>query len=518
VTPASRAYPADGYVPQTPRHDPREEAAGSMSIRQFVQVLRRRWLSGGATLLLALGAAVALTLSSDPVYRAQTSSFVTVGSVGDSGTLLQGSQFALQRVTSYTQVVDSPTVLQPVIDELRLDETVGSLAGRVDAVNPSNTVLVLVSATGDDPAEAAAVANAVTRQFAAVIEELERPREGNASAVKVTITTPADVPSAPVSPRPLLNVVLGLLVGAGLAAGVALLRDQLDSTLRSSAELGTLTRAGVLGLVPHNPAVVRQPLVALDNGDHRAEAFRTIRTNLQFVDVDHPPRSLVVTSSVAGEGKSTTAVNLAITLAQGGRRVCLVDADMRRPRVAELLGVEGAVGLSNVLAGQYEAGELVVPWHGGLLSALPAGTSPPNPSELLGSRQMSELLASLTGAYDMVIVDSPPLLPVSDALILAEATDGALLVVRHGSTHREHVEAAVAATTRRTTTPPPVPRGARRCGPRARGQPGPSRHRPRSPAAGRCGRPPWIAKGRHSAGVDPERPAGGAVATSCSRW
>ena len=416
-----------------------------MVLKDYVGVLRRRWLVVVVTTGLCLAAALTFSLTSDPVYRAETTSFVTMGTTDGSGTLLQGSQFALQRVSSYADVVGSPDVLQPVIDDLGLDTSVGELRGRVSAVSPANTVLIRISAVSEDPEDAALTANAVTEQFAEVIERLETPREGTASPVKVTVTLPATTPSEPVSPRTLLNVVLALVLGLAAGAGLALLREQLDTSVRRPEEIAALTDSGPLGLVTVDPAASRQPLVVLEPGNFRAEAYRTIRTNLAFVDVDHPPRRFVVTSAVQGEGKSTTAANIALTLAQGGLDVCLVDADLRRPRVAEILGVEGAAGLSNVLAGQHLLDDVVVSWADGMLTVLPAGTCPPNPSELLASRHMLELLDELSARHDVVVIDTPPLLPVSDAVILAQATDGALLVVRHGSTSREQVTSAMTA-------------------------------------------------------------------------
>ena len=416
-----------------------------MSIHDYLSTLRRRWVLVMVCVLLCAGASVAYSALSPPIYRAQTTSFVTMGATDGSGTLLQSSQFTLQRVKSYTDVIDSPDVLEPVIAELGLKTSVAELRSSVDAVSPADTVLIDISATSDDPAEASAVADAVTLRFAAVIEQLETPRDGAASPVKVTVTVPAVEPTAPVSPRPVLNLLLGLTLGAGVGAGLALLREQLDTSVRSAEDITAITRAGPLGMVRVDPHASRRPLVVLDPSDVGAEAYRTIRTNLQFVDVDNPPRRIVITSAVQGEGKSTTAGNLAVTLAQGGLRVCVIDADLRRPRMAEVFGLEGAVGLSNVLAGQYDVEDVLIPWREGLLTVLPAGTSPPNPSELLGSQHMSLLLAKLSSTFDVLVVDSPPLLPVSDAVILSQATDGALLVVRHGSTSHEQVTAAVAS-------------------------------------------------------------------------
>ncbi len=416
-----------------------------MSIRDYLTTLRRRWVLLAVCVLLGTGGAIVYSAQATPVFRAQTTSFVTMGASDGSSTLLQGSQFTLQRVKSYTDVIDSPDVLQPVIDELGLDTTVDELRGQVEAVSPADTVLIDIAVTSEDPAEAARVADAVTVRFAQVIEQLETPREGGASPVKVSVTVPAVEPGSPVTPRPLLNLLLGLALGLGLGAGLALLRDQLDTSVRTAEDITRITAAGPLGMVRVDPQASRRPLVSLDPNNVNAEPYRTIRTNLQFVDVDNPPRRIVVTSAVQGEGKSTTAGNLAVTLAQGGLRVCIIDADLRRPRVADVFGIEGSVGLSNVLAGQHDVEDVLVPWQDGMLTVLPAGTCPPNPSELLGSQHMQHLLAKLSSSFDVLVIDSPPLLPVSDAVILAQATDGALLVVRHGSTGREQVAAAVAS-------------------------------------------------------------------------
>jgi len=181
----------------------------------------------------------------------------------------------------------------------------------------------------------------------------------------------------------------------------------------------------------------------MDSRSPMVESFRTLRTNLKFADVDHPPRQVVVTSAVAHEGKSTTAQNLAIALAQSGMRVCLVEADLRRPKVTENLGIEGAVGLTNVVAGEHNLQDVLVPWNRGLVTVLPAGTTPSDPASLLGSHNAQMLLQDLRQSFDFVVIDAPPLLPVSDAAVLAGETDGALLVVRHGHTKRDQVEAAI---------------------------------------------------------------------------
>jgi capsular exopolysaccharide synthesis family protein len=168
-----------------------------------------------------------------------------------------------------------------------------------------------------------------------------------------------------------------------------------------------------------------------------------LRTNLQFLNVEGGPRTFVITSPLEGEGKTTTTANLAIALAQSNARVLVVDADLRRPRLAEVLGLEGAVGLTDVLIGRAKLEDALQPWGSSNFLVLPAGTVPPNPSELLGSRAMADLIEALEPRFDVVLLDAPPLLPVTDGAILAHRSRGALLVVAAGRSRRGEVEAAV---------------------------------------------------------------------------
>jgi succinoglycan biosynthesis transport protein ExoP len=165
-----------------------------------------------------------------------------------------------------------------------------------------------------------------------------------------------------------------------------------------------------------------------------------LRTNLQFIDIGHRSKSLVISSSIPGEGKSTIAINLAVSLADAGARVILVDADLRRPSIAEYLGIEGGVGLTTVLIGRAEVEDVVQPFGKTSLDLLPSGQIPPNPSELLGSVAMADLLERLSGSYDMVLLDSPPLLPVTDSVVLSNLAGGALVVVGVDRIHRPQLQ------------------------------------------------------------------------------
>jgi len=420
-----------------------------LTLHDYLTILRRSWpvilIATIVGTLIALGLSLAMT----PVYQATSQLFVSVKSAGAAGDAYTGGLFVQQRVKSYVDVVDSPAVLEPVIEELGLDSTYIGLASQVSATTPPNTVLLNVSATDTSPAQAAKIANAVAASYANEIARLEGakttmdglPRlggNGNQTPVQATVIKPAEVPTAAIFPRTQLNVLLGALLGLLVGVGIAVLRFTLDTSVKSSEELEQSADSTTLGVVTFDPDAKTNPLVTL-RGTPRAEAFRSIRTNLQYVDVDNPPRTVVITSSLLEEGKSTTACNLAIAVAQAGSKVLLLEADLRRPKVAEYLGVDGSRGLTDVLIAQATLDNTIIHWQRGLLDFLPAGAIPPNPSELLASHQMADLLAELAKRYDLVILDAPPLLPVTDAAILSTAADGAILVARHGTIKREQV-------------------------------------------------------------------------------
>jgi capsular exopolysaccharide synthesis family protein len=235
--------------------------------------------------------------------------------------------------------------------------------------------------------------------------------------------------------------MLGLMVGTG----VALFRVLLDRTVRTAEGLREDTEVPVLGNIPYETRFKKGPELVTHAKTIQAEAFRQLRTNLQFVDAEKPVGVLVVTSALPKEGKSTISTNLAISFSEAGKDVVLVDADMRRPKVADYLGLEGSVGLTNVLVGQAAIDDVLQYWGGTGLRVLPSGSSPPNPSELLGSPSMDDLIEELRSRFDLVVIDAPPLLPVTDAVIASTRADGAVLVCRYGKTRRGDVERGVEA-------------------------------------------------------------------------
>lgn len=417
-----------------------------MTFVQYLRILRRQWFTVLLLAALATGASAAYTYRQTPMFAATTQLFVSVqGAQTDISDLQQGSTFTQQRVKSYADVVTSPTIAQAVILDLGLPYEPEELARNITVENPLDTVLLDVTVQDTNPDRAAAIANAVARAFPTLVSELERPAGRVTSPVKVSVTRQATAPDAPISPRLPLNLALGLLIGLGLGIGAAVLRDQLKTTVDGVADVEALTGGVPLGVVPFDSDSKSSPLITADQFGSRAEAFRTLRTNLQFADVDNPPRVFVVTSPLPSEGKTTTACNLSLTLALSGARVILVDGDLRKPSVGKYLGIDNAAGVSSVLAGRHELGEVIVRYSRGMLAVLPSGPMPPNPSELLGSQHMAGLLERLSADYDAVVIDAPPLLPVTDAAVLAALADGAVLVARHGKTRRDEVTRALQA-------------------------------------------------------------------------
>lgn len=411
-----------------------------MTLGTYWDIIRRSWKLLVVTTVLFTVAALLLSLRMTPMYQATAQLFVSVRSSDGISGAYTGGLYVQQRIKSYVTVVDSPGVLQPVIDELQLDMSTGDLAGMVSVQNPMGTVLLDVVADDTDPQQAEQIANATARSLATEIVRLESSQSGG-KPVRVEVIRPATTPGSPVAPRTRLNVAVGFILGLAIGAGLALLRATFDTSIKSVEQFTEVTGATSLGTIPQDPGAAKNPLVML-GGSTVAESYRTLRTNLQYVDIDNPPRSVVITSCLPLEGKSTTAANLAIALAQGGAKVLLVEADLRRPRLAEYLGLTAGSGLTDVLTGKVDISDAIIAWQRGLVDFLPAGGIPPNPSELLGSRQMAELLSDLRGRYDMVILDSPPLLPVTDAAILATVADGAILVARYGKTHKEQAASA----------------------------------------------------------------------------
>lgn len=414
-----------------------------MELQEYLRILRERWVSICAVALLALVATAALTFSATPQYASSARLFVSTAQSG-TAEAYQGGLFSAQRVTSYADLAGSRELAESVIADLRLPLTPGELSERVSAEVVPQTVILELTAVDPDPKLAQAIAQAYAERLADTVRELETPPGKAVPPIRATIVDAASEPGTPISPRSVRNLGLGLIIGLLLGVGLAVLRETLDTTVTSSEDFDTITEAPLLGAIAFDIATRSQPLItALDSHAPRVESFRVLRTNIQFVDVDRDDKVFVVTSALPEEGKTTTSVNLAITLAQAGHRTLLIEGDLRRPRAAEALGVDNAVGVTTVLVGKVTLDDAIQKQDATDLHVLGSGAIPPNPAELLQSNAMSELLTRVRERYDVVIVDAPPLLPVTDAALLATQSDGAMLVVRHGRTTKDQVAQSI---------------------------------------------------------------------------
>ncbi len=341
---------------------------------------------------------------------------------------------------SYAQLLMGETLAQRTIDKLGLDMKADSLRQHVNASSKPDTVLIDVNVLDESPVRARDIANTLSDEFVAMVRDLETPGDGARPDARVVVEQRASIPDDPVVPKTGRNLATGLLLGLLLGIGLAVLRDLLDNTVKDREALEEITGAGIVGSIPLDKERRKHPAISFDNDNSGiAEAFRKVRTNLQFLAVDNPPRVIVVTSSMPSEGKSTTAINIALALAEAEHNVVLVDGDMRRPMLHKYLDLVGPVGFSTVLSGGASLDEALQKTRFPGLTVLTSGTVPPNPSELLGSQSARNLLSELRSQHDYVIVDSTPLLAVTDAAILAAAADGVLIIARFGQTKREQL-------------------------------------------------------------------------------
>ena len=371
-----------------------------MTIQDYRRVLRERWIIiVSAALVAMIGAGAAWSLR-PPEYTAKLTMYVSAQAADTANAAYQGSLLSEQRVSSYVKLVGSTRVSRAVIRDLGLIGTPEAVAGQVFASSTPESVLIEVAVVGGSPEEAAAVANSVGRVFIELVAELERPSApGDVTPVAVRVVEPATVPTRPSSTGLPVTLVLGLLGGAAVGLGLALARNAMDTSIKSVEQLRDAAGAPNLGTIAYDGKIPKQPLtVHEDPQSPRAEAFRQLRTNLQYVDVDNPRKVIVVTSALPGEGKTTSVCNLAIAMAAAGTRVLVVEADLRRPEMADLLGLDGSAGLTDILAGRLRSQQVIQPWAGGSFDVLASGPLPPNPSELLASRQMGDAAGRAPGS------------------------------------------------------------------------------------------------------------------------
>ena len=424
-----------------------------MELQDYWRAIRNHWIGVLVIILVTCAAAALFTATRTPVYAANATGFVGTGSSDNAALGSVTDQLAKSRATSYVDVAKSRATAQSVIDQLHLTTTPSDLVTHISVTQPTDTVLLKITAESTSPKAAERLADAWVSALAGQVQKIESPDGAPKNGTpRIVPLESAALPSTPVSPRPALNLAIAFVLGCLLALGYALLRTTFDRRLRSAEDVQTRFAVPVVATIPAAPVLKTEPgqpaALAVQGGPDvagaaAAEAFRKLRTNLMFMDVDNPPRSLVISSPRPGDGKSTVAANIAAALDSSGQSVIIIDADLRRPTVATSFRVDGSVGLTNVLSGQVPVEDaLQTPDGFSSLQVLTAGAVPPNPSELLGSRAMRTLIQTLARDH-VVILDAPPLLPVTDAALLSTSTDGVMLVISSGRTVDHELEACL---------------------------------------------------------------------------
>nr|WP_231135240.1 polysaccharide biosynthesis tyrosine autokinase [Motilibacter deserti] len=405
----------------------------------YLRVVKRRWYLPVAVLLVCVGASVWATDRQPELY----STTMTFNVVERSGLQLDagvGADWARGRAPTYVSALQSGQGQAAVSEALELPAGVTLGHTGVSGGWRSETVFIDIQVQADSAQGVYAYAQAVAKAFPTYINSTF---EGGGSQVRLRLFEAPYLPAEPFSPDKQRNYLLGLVLGLVLGVAAAFVADSLDRSVRTAEDVERISGLTLLASIPLEHRGQRALAAQLPRSQ-RAEAVRQLRTNVMFAGVDKPLRTLLVTSAVASEGKTTTAVNLAITSALAGQRVLIVDADLRRPGVSDELGIEGAFGLTNLLIDETTLEDAVQPWGpDGELHVLPSGAVPANPSELLGSMRMLDLIHELRLRYDLVIFDTPPVLPVTDATVLARAVDGVVLVTKVGSTSRDRLKRAV---------------------------------------------------------------------------
>lgn len=413
-----------------------------MELTHYVAIARRWWWLLALSTLI--GGTTAWTVSQfvTPTYRATTTMLVvqqqTPGNVG-----LADLQASERLANTFSELVTVRPVLERAIEQAGLRITPEELDERLSVSSPPTSQLLEVSAEASTPEAAQDLANLVAETFIATNQSALANRPGI-----VSIVERAEAPLSPASPNKALNTLLGAFLALAATATIVASVEYLDDTVKNDEAVATLTGLPVVGYVAQFARAEKpgdQLRAGLDPHSREAEAYRSMRTNVTFsLGSDGGVKRLLVTSPGPGEGKSTTAANLAVVFGLAGSRVALIDADLRRPSLHRIFGIPNTAGLTNLLASKgIPLNEAIQRTAYERVWLLPSGPIPGNPSELLGSGRMNALLEAIEEQVDIVIMDTPPALAVTDAALLSSIVSASVVVVRQGKTRSNELKSAV---------------------------------------------------------------------------
>jgi len=415
-----------------------ERSQGVEELRPYLQVARKWWWLVVVSTLVAAAVGFGYSVRRPPVYRAKTSLLVRVGGSADDYTAILTSEHL---AVTYKELLTKRPVIEAAAQTLGLNPRQTEEKVQVRLV--PNTPLIELTVEDSDPRRAAEIANGIVAAFMEIAQE-----SGGTRDRELVVVEPATEPLEPVSPRKMSNTLMAAMVGFALATGTAFLIEYLNDMVETPEDASQMLGLATLGIIGRL-AKREEPLVMVAQPfSPVAEAFRVLCTNVRFSGMGRPLRTLLVTSPGSAEGKSIVVANLAVAMAQAGLSVVAVDADLRRPQLHQLFGLdlgEGSTGerswwglTGSLLEGRTDG--RLHPTQVENLRVLPSGELPPNPAEIMGSQHMQKLLHELTQQVDVVLIDSPPVLPVADATALAQAVDGVLLVLYVGRTRRRAVQ------------------------------------------------------------------------------
>jgi polysaccharide biosynthesis transport protein len=409
-------------------------------------MLGGRWLLIVLAGLLGVASALAVAAVMVPKYTATADVFVTVTSGQSAGDLAQGATFAQEQARNFAAVVPREKVLGPVISELGLTTTLDDLVKQIDVEVPLNTSVISIKATDPSPQRSAQIANTVAKYLKQAVTDLSPTVSGTKGApVRAEVIGEAKAPIKTSSPIIPLFAVIGGLAGLVLAIGYLVVVELLVAKVDSTEQIEAATGSTVLASVPRDRTIARHPIAVTARPlSLRAENIRQARTALKFLPGE-TNQTFVITSSVSGEGKSSTAANIAAAFAAEGLSTCLVEADLRRPRLEGLLDLTGGTGLSDIAVGHSKIEDTLQPWGPDNLQVILAGTVPPNASELLGSSRGEESLRSIAERFEVTIIDTPPLTAVTDAAIIGRMFGGVVLIVGAGKVRTSELNQAMSA-------------------------------------------------------------------------
>jgi capsular exopolysaccharide synthesis family protein len=406
-----------------------------VTLTGYLAVLRRRFVVLIVCLIAGSAGAALQVHHTTKEYAATATYFVSLpaSTSGDVNVQQNAISVISSFMKSFQQLASKRSTADAVAESLGIDP--GLVAGHLASSVEDGTFYVDVTAIDTDPSQARVLADAAATTIVAEIPKIQGVSKNPAGAY---ITDRAQLPTVPFQPTPRNTYTLGILLG--LVGGIALiaLLEALDRSVRHVEQLTALAGKPLLGLIPRRKGAAANRLLVTDAD---AEPYRALRTAVSFLNPDDPPVTILITSPMPGDGKTTTAANLAKALADAGEKVLLLDADLRRARLSRSFGLPRELGITSVITRE-------VTLEGALLTAevldvLPAGRVPPNPSELLGSQSMRAILEAVRERYDVVIIDAPPVLAVTDAVVLAPLVDATVLVVQHGKTRRAALSESV---------------------------------------------------------------------------